>query len=113
MDGRRMGRTGLRWDDIFLPAIFLPDLPARAACATPSGLAIGGRIAHPGCADVPRPWATVSNAFGVQNAASVSEIPTYVGPLMTAVGEQPVVRPRRRRGDAKKGRQGERNGQRD
>jgi len=65
----------------------------RRACATPSGLAIGGGIGHPGCADVPRPWAAMWNAFGVEERASVSEIPTYVEALMTAVREQPVVRP--------------------
>ena len=67
--------------------------------------------ANPGCAA--RPWATVWNAFGVEEPASVSEIPTYVEPLMTAVRERPIVRPStsppgRRRGDAEKGRHGER-----
>jgi hypothetical protein len=65
--------TGRRRDDIFLRSMFLPDLVQPLQGWRSRG------TANPGCADVPRPWATVRNAFGVEERASVSEIPTYVG----------------------------------
>jgi len=41
IDGRKMGRFGRRWENIFLPSMFLPASSPRRACATPSGLAMG------------------------------------------------------------------------
>ena len=76
MDGDN-GAIGRRWDDVFCQPCFCRS-SGTGRCATPSGLAIGGD-ANPGCADVSRPWATVCNAFGVEEPASVSEIPTYAG----------------------------------
>lgn len=69
---------------VFLPSMSLPDLvkPRQAWRWRGNG--------NPGCADVPRPWATVWNAFGVAESASVSEIPTYLGEAEAAGTTLPI-----------------------
>ena len=55
IDGRRMGRFRRRWENIFLPSMFLPVFPPRRLY-NPFRVGDGRGTANPGCADVPRPW---------------------------------------------------------